>query len=197
VLSNDIEVVADGPRDRVVIEGAGRSAIEITAERPVVRGLTLRVAASGVEAAVERHVRPSVPAVRISGGQPTLVDCDVSSAMGDGIDVRGVGSDPTITDCIVRDCASYGILVHELGKGRFARCEVTGNALAGMEVGAGGDPEVQACTFTRNEDYGVRIRASGCGTIRDCTLTGNLPTEWLIEPGALGTRRGNGPEAPR
>jgi hypothetical protein len=107
------------------------------------------------------------------------------------------GGDPEVQDCVFRDGKSGGIFVHTQGKGRFARCEVTGNAGVGMVVREGGDPEVQACTFTRNAGYGVRIFASGCGTIRDCTLTGNLPTEWLIEPGALGTRRGNGPEAPR
>jgi parallel beta-helix repeat protein len=107
------------------------------------------------------------------------------------------GGDPEVQDCVFRDGKSGGIFVHTQGKGRFARCEVTGNALAGMVVREGGDPEVQGCTFSRNGAFGVWIMAGGRGTIRECTLAANRPTEWYVDLSVGGTRRGNRPEAPR
>ncbi|MBU6290241.1 MAG: protein kinase, partial [Chloroflexi bacterium] len=154
VLSGTIGLVADGPRDQVIIEGTGTCAVEVTAGRPKVSGLTLRVVAGGDE-------DDSVPALRISGGRLTIVNCDVSSEMGDGIDVVGARANPSVTACVVHDCKEYGIWVRQKARGTFRRCEVVGNADHGIEVREGGDPVVRECAFRDGKGTGILVHKQG------------------------------------
>ena len=94
--------------------------------------------------------REDIPAIRVTGGTPVVVGCDVTSTAGDGIVVRGNGANPTVRDCTVRDNRDYGIYVLE-----------------------GGNPTVRDCTFADGKQNGIYVHTNGAGTFERCTVTGN------------------------
>lgn len=73
-----------------------------------------------------RHSSKSVAnnyAVRLEGCDATLLDCDVSSASGDGVGIEGGA--PRLLRCAVHDCQRHGepALLAVLGRGwRLAAC---------------------------------------------------------------------------
>ena len=170
VLKDDIGLVAEGPRDRVVIVGTGTCAVEVASGRSLVQGLTLRVV---VDSDDDLDFLDSVPALRIAGGRPEIVDCDVSSAMGAGIAVRGADADPSVTGTVVHGCEEYGIWVYEQGKGTFERCGIVGNAYAGIAVKDGGDPVVRDCQVRDGKQVGIYVHTQGKGTFERCEVVGN------------------------
>ena len=164
VLSGTIGLVAEGPRDQVIIEGTGTCAVEVTGGRPKVSSLTLRVVEAGTG---------SVPALRISGGRPTIMNCNASSTMGHGIDVVGARANPSVTACVVHDCKEYGIWVREKARGTFERCEVDGDSSFGIAVSDRSDPVVRDCAFRVGGGLsGIMVHSQGKGTFERCEVDG-------------------------
>jgi parallel beta-helix repeat protein len=177
VLSGHVAVVADGGAGTVVVESAGAPAVEVREGSPLVRGLTLRVVAN------DAGGRADVPALLVTGGSPVVNGCDVSSATGDGIVVRGAGAAPLIRECVIHDARDYGVWVHTDGRGTFERCTVTGNAYAGIEVKQGGDPVVRGCTIADGKTNGIYVLENGRGTFEGCTVTGNAKAGIAVQQG--------------
>ena len=86
---------------------------------------------------------------------------------------------PSVEDCAVRDAHGHGVLYGDAGRGRLARCEITGSAGAGIAIGSFCDPEIADCTVTRN---GVAIAAEprARASITGCDLTGNVAGSWQM-----------------
>ena len=86
-LDREVEIVGDGPREEIIVRGAGASCIHMRTDEARVAGLTLRGDAGGAEGSF---------AVDITQGRLVLEDCDVSSPTLSCVGVRGASSAPLI-----------------------------------------------------------------------------------------------------
>jgi F-box protein 11 len=165
VLSKRVEIVGDGARSDIILEGTDGPCLDMRADYAVVRGLTLhgRASPSG---------RPC-PAVAVPQGQMVLEDCDISSDSQSGVSVRGTLADPVLRHCRIYDGRSAGVLFADQAEGMLEDCEVFGNALAGVEIRQGAKPTLRRCKIHDGQQAGVLVHDHGKGTLEDCEIFGN------------------------
>ena len=186
VLDRDVEIVGEGDRALIVVEATDATAVTVTADRAVVRNLTVRAVGSG----------NSSGAVWVQRGRVVIEGCDLTSAIGSVVYITGKDSAPVVRDCEIRDGKQVGVMVWDQGQGTIERCVISGNALAGVEISKGGNPVVRDCEIRGNGYEGVWVYEQGQGTFTGNTLTGNARGAWDIEATAGPvTRTGNRPNA--
>ncbi|MCX5985133.1 MAG: pectinesterase family protein, partial [Chloroflexi bacterium] len=133
VIDRDVEIVGEGDRARIVVEVTNTHAVTVTADRAVVRNLTVRAVGSGATSG----------AVWVQRGRVVIEACDLTSAIGAGVYISGKDSAPVIRDCEIRDGQGPGVIVYEQGQGTIEQCVISGNALAGVAISEGGNPTVR------------------------------------------------------
>ena len=186
VLDRDVEIVGEGDRARIVVETTDTDAVTVTADRAVVRNLTVRAVGSG----------DASGAVWVQRGRVVVVGCDLTSAIGSVVYITGKDSAPVFHDCEIRDESDRGVLLSDQGQGTIEQCVISGNALAGMVIETGGNPTVRDCQIRDNKEAGVYVYEQGQGTFTGNTLTGIPSGAWVIRADAgRVTRTGNTPNA--
>ena len=118
VIDRDVEIVGEGDRARIMVEATDTDAITVTADRAVVRNLTVRAVGSG-------H---ALGAVWVKRGRVVSEGCDLTSAIGPVVYITGKDSAPVFRDCQIRDGQGPGVDVDEQGQGTIERCVISGNA---------------------------------------------------------------------
>ena len=184
VIDRDVEIVGEGDRARIVVEATDTDAVTVTADRAVVRNLTVQAVGSG----------DTSGAVWVQRGRVVIEGCDLTSAIGAVVYITGKDSAPVIRDCEIRDGKGSGVSVYEQGQGTIEKCVISGNANAGVDIKTGGNPVVRDCEIRDGKGSGVRVYEQGQGTVTGNTLTGNARGAWNIEATAgTVTRTGNRP----
>jgi len=97
----------------------------------------------------------TVTGLRVDGGE-------------DGVRIDSA-ADPAVTDAGIAACAGTGIVVTGTGRGRFARCTVTGSGGAGIAVSGDGAPFFDTVTVRRAGGVGLAV-TGGTVTVRDCEI---------------------------
>ncbi|NBT26511.1 MAG: protein kinase, partial [Actinobacteria bacterium] len=72
VIDRDVEIVGEGDRARIVVEATDAHAVTVTADRAVVRNLTVRAVGAEVDSG----------AVWVAQGRTVIEGCDLTSATG-------------------------------------------------------------------------------------------------------------------
>ncbi|HAA53817.1 MAG TPA: protein kinase, partial [Myxococcales bacterium] len=90
VLDKDIELIADGPCEEVIIESPKGSCLQMKTEHAHVQGFTLRS---------DKDASRFSFTVAIQQGQLLLEDCDITSTHLACIATRGSQTTPTIRRC--------------------------------------------------------------------------------------------------
>ena len=186
-LDGDVDLVADGPLDRVIIEGQTTPAVTITRGTPLLRGFTLHAPGDS---------DGPLGALVILGGTPVVVGCRAFSISGDGVVVSGADTNPEVSGRVASDCGGNGFRITDGASGRFSACESRGNRAAGIVIGEHAHPDVHDSVFSDNRGPGAHVITTSIGTIAGCRLEGNGGGPWRIDLGAGGTRTGNLPEIP-
>ena len=89
--------------------------------------------------------------VEVSAGAPRLQSCDVVGGPSEkiykgGIHVAGASARPVVADCRVHDGGRSGLRFTRGAGGRVERCDIWGNANAGVVIeGRGTEPAVVDC----------------------------------------------------
>jgi len=124
VLGREVEFVGEGDRARVVVVAADIDAITVTADRAVVRNLTVRAVGT----------RDTSGAVWVQQGHVVIDGCELTSAIAPVVYITGKDSAPVIRDCEIRDGSDRGVLVSDQGQGTFTGNTLTGNARGAWDV---------------------------------------------------------------
>jgi parallel beta-helix repeat protein len=151
VIDRVVEIVGEGDRARIVVEATDTDALTVTADRAVVRNLTVRAVGSG----------DTSGAVWVQRGRVVIEGCDLTSATGSVVYITGKDSAPVIRDCEIRDGKSGGVHVSEQGQGTIEKCVISGNANAGVQIKTGGNPVVRDCEIRDNKQSGVFVLEQG------------------------------------
>lgn len=165
LIDKPLEIVGDGPRERIIIECSNTNCIKMGTDSATVRNLTIRGRAS------LRRMR--FFAVDIPRGQLHLIDCDITSDTLAGVGIHNGSADPIIQQCVIHDGTQGGIVVYENGQGLIEDCDIIGNALAGIAIAQGGNPTIRRCQIPGGTAMGLHIYENGQGLIEDCEIFGN------------------------
>ena len=180
VLDKPLEILGDGPRDRITVAATGSNVVRFETTMGRVSGLTLR----------QRGGEGDWYAVSVTQGRLLLDDCDVSSDSGPCVAVRG-GADPEIRGNRIHDGKSVGVFIYDESRGTYEDNDVSGNALAGFEVKVGADPVVRGNRIHDGKQSGVVVHDEGRGTYEDNDVSGNALAGFAVQTGADPVVRGN------
>lgn len=181
-IDKSVQIIGEGAVERIVIEAEYASAVVMQSGRAKVQGISLRnKAGAGINALY--------PTVRISMGELTLEDCNITSKSGSCVEVSGLGISPIIRRCRIFEGKAAGIDIYSGAAGIIEDCEIYANAIVGIAVGNGARPAIRRCRIHDGKAVGVQYRPGGGGTIEDCEIyannkTSSLKPEMLIEQGS-------------
>ena len=178
VLEEPIEIVGDGLRDEIIIEGKGADTVLFEAYRGRICNITIRQVAEG-----------DSTAVKIERGKLQLERCEIQSRGNVGIAVSS-GADPTVRQCLIQRC-ECGVGVYDGGAGAFQDNNITRNREHGVIISRGGNPTLRANRITNNRRYGVMVIGNALGLLEDNDMVQNGWSGLGILGGANPTVRRN------
>lgn len=180
ILDKRVNIVGDGPRDRIVVSVGGASCLRSSAEGARVAGLTLRgTAGVGVGAF----------AVDVLRGELVLEDCDVSSETLSCVAVHGPEAAPVIKRCRIHDGADSGLYFFDGAAGTVEDCEVYGNANVGVAVNGGARPVIRRSKVYGGANAGVVVWQGADALLEECEVYGNRLANLGVSDGAKLTAR--------
>lgn len=180
VLDRRVEIVGDGPREKIVIRSGGASCVQSSADGARVAGVTLRGAARGGEAFF---------AVDVTRGDLLLEDCDISSDTLSCVAVHGPDAAPLIRRCLIHDGADSGLYFFDGAKGTVEDCEVYGNANVGVAITGGAGPVVRRSKIYGGANAGIVAWQDATGLVEECEIYGNRLAGLGVSEGAKLTAR--------
>jgi hypothetical protein len=180
VVTKPVELVGDGPREEIVVRGAGASCLRASAEGARVAGLTLRGAADGGRAFF---------AVDVARGNLLLEDCDVSSDTLSCVAVHGPEAAPLIRRCRIHDGADSGLYFFDGASGTVEECEVNGHANVGVAITGGAGPVVRRSKIYAGANAGLVVWQEGTALVEECEIYGNRLAGLGVSEGAKLTAR--------
>lgn len=180
LLDKRVDVVGDGPRDEIVVTGAGASCLKSSAESARVAGLTLRGGAARGAGAFT---------VDVPSGELVLEDCDVSSQSLSCIAVHGPAAAPFIRRCRIHDGADSGLYFFDGAAGAVEDCEVYGHANVGVAITGGARPAVRRSKVYGGANAGVVAWRGGDALLEGCEVYGNRLANLGASEGAKLTAR--------
>ncbi len=160
-----VEIVADGPPDSVVVESVDGNCLLMQADLARVRGLTLR-GASG------RQGRGRY-AVSVPTGKLILEDCRITSDTLACFAAVGIAATAELRHCRVVGGAATGVLVSDKADVILEDCDVSENALAGIECRRNGRLTVRGSRVSRSGQAGILVHELGQATLEDCDIFAN------------------------
>jgi F-box protein 11 len=181
VIDRPVEIVADGPRGSVVVEGLDETTVQMKTAEASVRGLTLHVRVGPHNA--------QVYCVEVPEGRLLLENCDISSDSFACLAVHGATAAPTVRNCTIHDSRQGGLYIYDFGGGTFEDCEVFGNALVGVEIKQGTNPTLRRCRIHDGKQGGVLIWDGSTALLEDCAVYANTISGVEIKRGANPTLR--------
>ncbi len=165
VIDKPVELVSSGKAGEVRIETTGKSCVSVQANGVTIRGITLHTQGLSAE-------KP-IPAVEITSGRLTLLDCSISSDAGAGISVLGNESSLVAKNCAVHQNKVEGILVSAHAKAQCSECDVYDNTVANVSAKAGGSVSLRHCKLHHSACEGVYAAEESHVVLEDCEVGNN------------------------
>lgn len=173
-LSHDIEIVALGRQEEVVLETPAGSCIKVWSGKVCLRGLTLRARRETGTANVLGG------ALEVFNGEVLAEDCDISGGR-DCVLIHGSGH---LRRCRVHEGKSSGIEVYGEGAATVEDCEVFGNG-CGIQVRKRAKCNTKNCCVRNNSGSGIYTSELSETAVDDCVLTDGISSSG----GRLAVRR--------
>lgn len=170
VLDKPVELLGDGPRDKIVIESSGQDTVLFKATVGRLANLTLRQTKGGI-----RYY-----GVDIAKGRLEVEDCDISSQSLTCVAIHG-RTNPTLRRNRIHDGNGCGVIVSKNGQGTLEDNEIFANAF-GVVIWTGGNPTLRRNRISKNGWNGIRVWDKGGGIFEDNDLRGNADEAWDIAP---------------
>ncbi|MBU1107212.1 MAG: protein kinase [Candidatus Riflebacteria bacterium] len=190
-LSGNVNIQGDAAA-KCVINSSRGTTLTITG-RGKISGLTLtnnsgstaptvliKSGAAEISGCVISNATPSkepdwVAAIEVSGGNPTIRNCTITSSKAMGITVSG--GTPTIAGNSVSGCAFYGMWFSGGTRARVSENTVSHSGKSGIGIKNNSAPEFTQNTIVSNSQNGMLIYQNGAGNIdgnifRDNELAG-------------------------
>ncbi len=182
IIDKRIEIVGDGPRDKIIVESLESDCILMKADRALVRGLTLRCRT--------KTKGSKCFGVHIPTGLLVLEDCGVTSDSLACIGIHGDSADPVIRGCTIYGGKQHGVYIYDNGGGTVEDCDIFGNGDAGIAIRGDSYPVIRRCRIHDGKRSGIFVYERGRGIIEDCDVFRNALAGLEIEEEAHPVIRG-------
>jgi F-box protein 11 len=179
VIEKSLEIVGDGDRSDIVLEGGNGPAILFRAPMGRVTNLTVR-----------QPTGTPAFAIDIAQGRLDLEGCDISSHALACVAVHD-GADPRVRRNRIHDGREQGILIFGGGMGTIEDNDIAANQGSGVEVRAGSAPTLRGNRISDGHQGGVFFVAGAEGLLEDNEVYGNAFAAIEISTGADPTLRRN------
>jgi len=176
VLDKPLEIIGDGPREKIIIESTEAYCVLVQTEHALLRGLTIR---SQVGLKGNKYY-----ALEIVQGRPLIEDCDITSDTFACVAVHGPVANPILRGCHIHDGGGVGISFYEGGRGVVEECDIFANKYAGIEICEESAPILRRCQIHHNRGDGIWVYHNGQGTIEDCMIFDNARAGVRFEQGS-------------
>jgi F-box protein 11 len=162
VVNKPLEILGDGPAEKIKVWARGATALEFQASIGRVANLSLRQAGGDGQ----------WYGADITSGRLDLEGCLISSDSLACVVIRGA-ADPRLRRNLISSGGGVGVLVHEYGLGTLEDNQIFDNHLSGVEIKAGGNPSLRRNRIYRNGESGVLVHGEGEGTVEDNEIDDN------------------------
>jgi F-box protein 11 len=146
VVDKPIELVGEGERSEIVIQGETKPAVQFTTTMGRLANVTVRQLAG-----------EKVFAVDVVQGRVEIEDCDITSEAISGVGIHG-GADPRIRRCRIHHCAQSGIFLYEHALGILEENELSDNQKSGISISDGSSPTVRRNRISSNSSGRACLR---------------------------------------
>lgn len=180
-IDKQVEIVGDGPPEKIIIVAAASSCIRMRADRARVSGLTLRgVAGDGGDGFF---------AVDVVQGRLLLEECEVTSETLSCVAGHGNSTEAIIRRCRIHGGADSGLYFFDGAGGRVEECEVFGNTNVGIAITGGANSTISRSKIYDGANAGVAVWEGGVGMLEGCAIYRNrLAGVGVSEGGKLTAR---------
>lgn len=174
-IAQDIELVAKGPRDQVMIESKSNNipCLQIFAKHALIQGFTLRGKAG--------LLRKENPVIEILGGQSTLSECDITTGSNLAISIEGPTTAPVIARCDIHQSEGQGIAFLKGSGGRLEYCRIFENKKTGIVVEDRSHPTLHECDIYSGLHGGVVFSEQAGGQMEKCRIFDNAHVGIMIQ----------------
>jgi F-box protein 11 len=176
VIDKPLEIVGDGPVDRIVIRAGIGSVIKMSASRVEVRNLTLR------QTGGDWH------GVDIAVGHLVIEDCDINSQGRACVAIHN-GAFAAVRRNRIHDGERSGIFLYNEGQGVIEDNDIGNNSRSGIVIRAGSNPIVRRNRIYRSKLAGILTQGEGVIENNDIASNGYAGIE--IKTGGNPTVRNN------
>lgn len=162
LLDKPVEIIGDGPVDKIILESTGSHGIQMRTDYALVRGITVRARSGSKE----------VPffAVDIPQGRLVLEDCTISSETRAGVAIHGSATNPVLWRCSIHSCKEAGIYFYDQGRGVIEECDIAEAMIACIVIKHGSNPIIRKCTIHHGKQDGIVISEKSTSTIEECDI---------------------------
>jgi serine/threonine protein kinase/nitrous oxidase accessory protein NosD len=175
VLHSAVELVGDGPVGEIILESERADPIVVTADKVVVRGLTIRCKTGSGK---EHH------GVDCSRGHILLRDCVIESDSLACVCLRGeAGLRATLRHCTIVSQNSGGVLLVEKAEGLLEDCDIQGKSKSGLELQHSTRVTARRCKVHDGETHGVLLGDESRATLEECHFFKNGNSNLVIANG--------------
>jgi F-box protein 11 len=163
VMDRPIELIGDGDRDDIVVEGTQFTTLTFDTNIGFVRNMTLR------------HRGDKNCCVWVKQGRLTIEECDISSRGLACLNVNNA-ADPRVRRNRIHDGAQGGVLLYDDARGAYEDNVIFANALAGIEAKGTSDMVVRRNRLRDGKSAGVLVSDDARGTYEDNDIFANALT---------------------
>lgn len=165
VLDKRINLVGDGPREKIVVRVANASCLTSSADAARVAGLTLRGVADGGGGAFFT--------VDVLRGELVLEACDISSESISCVAAHGPEAAPIIKGCRIHDSADSGLYLFDGATATIEDCEVSRSANVGVAVTGSAHVVIRRSRVYGGAHAGVVVWQDATALLEECDVYGN------------------------
>lgn len=166
VIDKPLEIIADGSRDKVILDSTGKACVLMQTESAAFRGFTVRGHLGTKFATLEQQYE--FYGIKITQGQLTVEDCDIWTDFKDSVFVTGENSNPVFRKCKIHS-KDNGVLFYNHSQGVIEDCEIseTSDTLIGLSHSA--NPIIKNCLI-HDGATGVAAIKDSRGRIENCEI---------------------------
>lgn len=172
LIDKTVEIVGDGPRDKIVVENVSGHVVKMQTDYALVRGLTLRGLVGPKNAAKDQSA--AIAVIDIGTGRLVIEDCNIVSDTRVAVTIHGSSANPVLWRCKVSDSKGIGISFANQARGMIEECEISGHAISGVVMAQESNPIIRRCRIHHNKQDGVVVGEKSTGTVDDCDIFENV-----------------------
>lgn len=181
LIDKRVNIVGDGPREKIVIKSAVGSCLKSSADAARVAGLSLRATAGAVGQA---HF-----AVDVLRGELVLEDCDISSETISCVAAHGPEAAPHLKRCRIHDSPDSGLYFFDGAAATIEDCEIYRSANVGVGVTGGARAVVRRSKVYGGAHAGVVVWQNATALLEECDVYDNRLANLGVSEGAKLTAR--------